>query len=185
MEDNTNEKLGMVLGGLIIISTFFTVIFSQQQNTVSPSLPSADTQVSTQLDTPVNTPVVNNQTQGNNTTKTPTRTSQSQPAVDSVKKYAYKDGTYSAVGSYMSPGGFDNIAVTLTLKGDIVTNVYTTPQAGDGTSSRYQDMFISGYKPYVVGKDISSLVLGRISGSSLTPRGFNDALDKIRNQAKA
>lgn len=98
---------------------------------------------------------------------------------------AYKNGTYSAVGSYMSPGGYDEIGITLTLSGDIVTSVSATNMAGDGTSSRYMDRFISGFQPYVVGQNIASIYLTKVSGASLTPRGFNDALNKIKTQAKA
>ncbi len=109
------------------------------------------------------------------------------PPVDSNKKTSsvYKDGTYSATGSYMSPGGEDQLAVTLTLANDIITDVSVTPTAGDRTSQRYQDRFISGYKQYVVGKNIAEVNLTNISGSSLTPIGFDAALAKIKAQAKA
>lgn len=98
---------------------------------------------------------------------------------------AYKDGTYSATGSYMSPGGYDQLGVTLTIKGDIVTSASVTNMAGDRTSSRYQNAFISGYQQYVIGQDISTLSLSRVSGASLTPEGFNDAVNQIKAQAKA
>ena len=97
----------------------------------------------------------------------------------------YKNGTYSATGSYMSPGGYDQVGVTLTLANDIITDVSVTPMAGDHTSSRYQSRFISGYKQYVVGKTIASVNLTNVSGASLTPIGFNDALAQIKAQAKA
>ena len=98
---------------------------------------------------------------------------------------AYTDGTYSATGSYMSPGGEDQISVTLTLANDIITSVSVTPAAGDHTSTRYQNAFISGYKQYVIGQNIANVNITRVSGSSLTPIGFNDALLQIKNQAKA
>lgn len=106
--------------------------------------------------------------------------------VDMPKKgaLAYKNGTYSAVGTYMSPGGQDQINVTLVLKNDIITNATVTSKYADNTSLRYQDKFISGYQAYVVGQDISTVHLTRVSGSSLTPAGFNDALAKIKSQAK-
>ena len=110
-----------------------------------------------------------------------------QTPVDTTKSYAYvyKDGTYTAVGSYMSPGGPDQLSVTITLKGDIVTDATVTNMAGDRTSSRYQNMFISGYKQYVIGKNIADINLTVVSGSSLTPIGFNDALNQIKTAAKA
>jgi uncharacterized protein with FMN-binding domain len=97
----------------------------------------------------------------------------------------YKDGTYSADGNYNSPGGPDSISVTLTLQNDIVTNATVTPNPGDRTSARYQNMFVSGYKQYVVGKDLSTLNLTKVSGSSLTPIGFDNALVKIKAEAQS
>lgn len=105
-------------------------------------------------------------------------------ATSAPGRSTYKDGTYSADGNYNSPGGPDSISVTLTLKNDIVTDANVMPHPGDGTSARYQSMFVSGYKQYVIGKDISSLNLTKVSGSSLTPIGFDQALVQIKAQAK-
>ncbi|GEM_PF-935077 len=118
-------------------------------------------------------------------TKAPAATASVPPATV-PKNYAsvYKNGTYSATGSYMSPGGYDQISVTLTLANDIITSVSVTPGAGDRTSQRYQDRFIAGYQPYVIGKNIADVNLDIVSGASLTPIGFNDALSQIKAQAK-
>jgi hypothetical protein len=97
--------------------------------------------------------------------------------------YLYRDGVYSATGSYFSPGGYDQLGVSLTLKNDIIVAASVTNMAGDGTSSRYQDRFIASYQPYVIGKNISGLSLNVISGASLTTQGFNDALSQIKSQA--
>jgi len=97
----------------------------------------------------------------------------------------YRNGTYSATGSYMSPGGYDQLGVTVTIVNDIITDATVTSGANDGRSQRYQDRFISGYKQYVVGKNIASVNLTNVSGASLTPIGFNDALSQIKAQAKA
>jgi uncharacterized protein with FMN-binding domain len=107
------------------------------------------------------------------------------PVTDPKKTSVYKDGTYTATGTYMSPGGEDKIAITLTIKNDIVTDTSAVEMAGDPTSERFENMFIVGYKQYVVGKNIATLSLTKVSGSSLTPKGFNDALLKIKAQAKA
>ncbi len=98
---------------------------------------------------------------------------------------AYKDGTYSAVGDYHSPDGAESINVTLTLKNDIVTSATVTSNVAAPTSRNYQSMFISGYQAQVIGKDISTLNLTKVSGSSLTPRGFDNALAQIKSEAKA
>jgi uncharacterized protein with FMN-binding domain len=97
----------------------------------------------------------------------------------------YKDGTYTATASYMSPGGSDDLTVSLTLKNGVVTDSTVTPGAHDGKSSRYQDKFIAGYKNLVIGKSIDTLKLGAVSGASLTPVGFNAAVVKIKTQAQA
>ena len=105
--------------------------------------------------------------------------------VSDVPKSAYKDGTYTAVGSYMSPGGPDKIGVQLTLASGVVTDASVTPMPGDGTSAHYQSLFQSGFAAQVVGKPIDSIHLTEISGSSLTPMGFQDALAQIESQAKS
>lgn len=97
----------------------------------------------------------------------------------------YKDGTYSAQGNYNSPAGPESINVTLTLKNDIVTDATVTSLAKDDKSQHYQGLFISGYKQYVIGKNINTIQLDKVSGSSLTPAGFNSAVSKIEVQAKA
>ena len=40
-------------------------------------------------------------------------------------------------------------------------------------------------KTLVVGKKITDVKLDKVSGSSLTPKGFNDALEQIKTLAKA
>lgn len=97
----------------------------------------------------------------------------------------YKNGTYSATGSYDSPGGMEQIGVTLTIQNDVVTGASVSPMPSDGTSARYQNMFASGYKAQVVGQSVDSINLQYVSGSSLTPIGFDNALASIKTQAKA
>jgi uncharacterized protein with FMN-binding domain len=97
----------------------------------------------------------------------------------------YKNGTYSAVGTYTSPEGQENITVSVTLKNGVIVATSATNGAHDGTSRRYQNMFIGGYQALVVGKSIDSVSLDRVSGSSLTPAGFNNALAQIKTQAQA
>lgn len=98
---------------------------------------------------------------------------------------SYKDGTYSSTGEYTSPAGKEEVGVSLTLKNNIVTDVTFTPKATNEISVKLQTMFADGYKTLVVGKDINTVKLNKVSGSSLTPKGFNDAIEKIKLQAKA
>jgi len=98
---------------------------------------------------------------------------------------SFKDGSYTATGSYVSPGGNENITVHVTLQNGIITATSADPGANVPEASEYQGMFISGYKSLVLGKDISDVHLSRVSGSSLTSQGFNEAISQIENEAKA
>lgn len=101
------------------------------------------------------------------------------------KVSTYKNGQYTVTGNYWAPEGMERMSVSVTLTNDVITDTTVTNQAQDPTSRQYQGMFISSYKSMVVGKDISTLNLTRVSGSSLTPQGFNDALAKIKQQASS
>ena len=98
----------------------------------------------------------------------------------------YKAGTYTESGSYQTPQTTETINVTLTLSSDgtiTATSVSQTPQ--DHDSREYQQRFASSYQSLVIGKNISTLRLGTISGSSLTPTGFDKAVAVIASEAKA
>jgi uncharacterized protein with FMN-binding domain len=112
--------------------------------------------------------------------------SQSLPAVAaSSASQTYKDGTYSATGSYISPGGDEKIGVTLTLKDDVITSASVNPESASSEGRQYQGIFQQNFQPLVIGKNISDVHLTTVSGSSLTSGGFNQALALIETQAKA
>ena len=96
---------------------------------------------------------------------------------------SYKDGTYTEDGDYTSPGGAQSVTVKLTLAGDKVTAVTVTGHATDPTAKSYQAQFVSGISSEVVGKDIDTLNVSRVAGSSLTSGGFNAALKAIKADA--
>ncbi len=96
---------------------------------------------------------------------------------------SYKDGTYTADGSYQAPSGRETITVKLTLASDKVTAVAITKHATDPNAVQYQTMFASGISSIVVGKDIDSLGVSRVAGSSLTSGGFRAVVDKITSEA--
>lgn len=102
-----------------------------------------------------------------------------------MAKSMYKDGTYTAEGDYVTHVGQKKISVTVTLKNDMITSADVKNEADDPMSTKYQDSFISGYKPMVIGKDISTVHVGKVALSSLTPNGFNNALKSIEQQAKS
>jgi uncharacterized protein with FMN-binding domain len=97
----------------------------------------------------------------------------------------YVDGTYEATGSYISPGGREAIKVSLTISGNKVTDSTVTSEAKNPTAKGYQADFISGYKTSVEGKSVDEIKLDRVAGSSLTPNGFEDALEQIKKDATA
>lgn len=110
-------------------------------------------------------------------TKTPVT---AKPATTANK---YKDGTYSATGSYNSPAGAEQLPVTVTLKTDTVTDAQVKVVATNQKSKYMQEQFANGFKQYVVGKKLSDINVGKVSSSSLTGMGFNDAIAKIKTQA--
>lgn len=96
----------------------------------------------------------------------------------------YKDGSYTVTGSYDTPAGTENLGVTLTLKNGIITDATVQNQGTASESKHYQNQFISGFKTQVIGKNISEVNVARVSGSSLTPNGFNDAVAQIKIKAQ-
>lgn len=98
---------------------------------------------------------------------------------------AYKNGTYTQVGEYVSPGGPETVSVTLTFTDGVISDAVVTPQAVRPISKEKQADFTANFKPFVIGKNIDEVMLTKVSGSSLTPKGFNDALDKIKAEAQS
>jgi uncharacterized protein with FMN-binding domain len=95
----------------------------------------------------------------------------------------YADGTYTADGGYQAPSGAETITVEITLADDKITDVTVTPHATDATAKGFQAQFVSGIADQVVGQDIDSLNVTKVSGSSLTSGGFKVAIDAIKEQA--
>jgi uncharacterized protein with FMN-binding domain len=93
----------------------------------------------------------------------------------------YRDGDYQAKGWY---GGLpSNIGVAITLRDDQVTDVQVTANATDPTSLDYQERFADAVTDVVVGKPIDEVRVSRLAGSSGTPDGFNQAIERIKDQA--
>ncbi len=106
------------------------------------------------------------------------------PGASADTSASYRDGDYTAEGSYISPAGQQSVKVDLTLQGDVVTAVTVTPEADDPQAKGFQEKFASGIADVVVGKDIDSLDVSRVAGSSLTSGGFRAAVDAIKAQAR-
>lgn len=118
-------------------------------------------------------------------TITPTPTTSPTPSPsDVVKSYMFKDGDYSATGIYNSPAGKEQIGVKVSVKEDIITNASVQVTATNPASKNWQTVVSNNIKSLVVGKKLSEVVLDKVSGSSLTPKGWNDAIAKIQAQAR-
>jgi len=133
--------------------------------------------------------IATTQAKKTDTTSETTSSSESNPVettpTASSEIGAYADGTYTATGSYSTPGGRESIDLTVTIADGVITSTSLTENATDGEAKAYQEDFAAGYKTLVVGKSVDEVSLSRVSGSSLTSNGFNAALDQIKTDAKA
>jgi uncharacterized protein with FMN-binding domain len=96
----------------------------------------------------------------------------------------YKDGTYSADGTYVSPNGTETVGVQLTLAAGTVTDVQITQHPSNPNTRKFQGEFAGGIASQVVGKNIDELNVSKVAGSSLTSGGFNQALEQIKSEAQ-
>jgi hypothetical protein len=125
-----------------------------------------------------------------NTTPTPvvaesnTNVNQNTTANATVNVSSYKNGTFTQRGVYNSPAGSESVTVTLTLENDVVKSATFKGDATNKASINNQGKFAAGFSGVVVGKPVDSIALTVVNGSSLTPKGFMDALNKIKSEAK-
>lgn len=112
------------------------------------------------------------------TTKTPTTTTGSTTA----KTIA--DGTYSKTGNYRSPAQSEDVTFAFTVKAGVVQGVELKNRSTNPTSQKFQGLFAEGIKELVIGKKVSELgTFDRVNGSSLTPKGFNQAVTELKAEA--
>ena len=130
--------------------------------------------------------LVKNADNGNSSSLPNISNSPATVATDTTAKSNYKDGTYTAQGSFDTPDGTEQIGVTIKLSSNNISSVSIDDSSiYSGTSFAYTERFINGINSMVVGKNIDTVNVGRVSGASLTPMGFNSALETIKSQAKA
>jgi hypothetical protein len=161
------SKVGLAIIGIIVIAFIGIVAYQSTQN---------QTQNQTQ-NTAQSTPAV---TSGN----AAGTSEEAQPSA-AAQESAYKDGTYTVVGNYTSPGGQEELGVTLTLASGVVVDSQVEVKATRPISKERQTDFANNYESEVVGKNIDEISLGKVSGSSLSPKGFNDAVEKVKSQAQS
>ena len=123
---------------------------------------------------------------GDNATGTvPVSTLPSDIPVVTTDTRKYKDGTYTAVGNYISPAGKEQVDISITLVDSKITAATFSGEAINPTSKKMQANFKAGFSKLVVGKNIDQISLTVVNGSSLTPKGFMDALMKVKAEATA
>ncbi len=166
-QQSKTKIIGLIV--IVLLTTAGTAGAVAYNNATTP------TQASTSTDTATSTTT---------TTTTPSTSSSSQSSTASTS--TYKDGTYTANGSFTTPDGTERIGVTITLVSSKITKVSIDDSSIFSRESvQYTERFINGINSVVVGKNISDVKVSRVSGASLTPVGFNNALTTIKNDAKA
>ncbi len=104
---------------------------------------------------------------------------------DETSSNDYENGTYTATGSYQSPAGPETVTVSLTVENDVVTAVTSSVHSDSDISLRLQGLFAEGIGGEVIGMDLDEIGgYSSVNGSSLTPKGFDDALEQIRAEAE-
>jgi uncharacterized protein with FMN-binding domain len=162
------KKITGIVAGILVLGGGFFYWNKLENDKAMEEV--AKEQANAQIDT---TPIVNA-----TTSETVASTTTAAPV-----KNKYKDGTYKVTTTYMSPGGKDNLGVSVTIVNDKIVDSTVTNMAGDGESKSYQNRFMMRFKKVIVGQSIDGLKLNVTSGASLTTNSFNDALTKIRQQA--
>lgn len=109
----------------------------------------------------------------------------SMEASPDVMTGSYKDGVYTASGQYQNPAGTEEVEVSLTIADGKVSSATLVGTPDNPTTTTMQNKFKQGFTTEVVGKSVDEINLTVVNGSSLTPKGFMDALEKIKTQAKA
>lgn len=165
MEQSSNKKIiaGAIIIAAVVLIAVAASMFSEKEENAAKTDTTSTSQTSNNAATTTN--------------------ASSAATIDSSS--TYKDGTYTVSDTYSSPGGIEDIKVTLTIGNNMITDVSVVQEANNNESAEYQEKFQDSYKSKVVGRAISGLQLSRSSGASLTTNAFNDALNQIRSQAKA
>lgn len=160
MENDAKQPNKVLIGIIIVVVlaavTAGIVFFTREQDAGAPASDTANT------NTPSNTSGSSNESTG-----------------------SYKDGSYQANGNYQTPGGSEKVTVKVTLAKGIIESVELERDPTTREAEEYQGKFESGYKAQVVGKNIDEVRLSRVAGSSLTSGGFNQALESIKEEARA
>lgn len=103
---------------------------------------------------------------------------------DSEETGAYRDGSYSAEGGYQSPAGPETVGVELAIADGVITAVTVTPQSENSVSAKLQGQLAAGIGDLVIGQPLETIEeFDAVNGSSLSPEGFQEAVEKIKEEA--
>lgn len=186
MQSSVLKRFGIIVAALIPVAVVGAYAFGGRGNDDAPS--TATTSSSQTPSTQAASSTTQSTTKPSTTTtfsgSSTSTSSNTSSTTTSSKTTTYKNGTYTATGSYLAPDGTQSILVSLTIANDVVTATTVTPQATQEGSSSWQQYFAANYSASVIGKSLATLSLGNVSGASLTPIGFNAAVTSIRTQAK-
>lgn len=168
MNDQQSQVPKSNVNSVIIVAVLLLVVVAgvasyQMLNKKEPEKIIAETTVTPNESTPETTPAVT--------------------GADSAKLATYKNGTYAVIGQYKSPAGPEEIGVTIVLENAVIKDVTVEAKATNPISVKRQEAFINEYKTQVVGKNIDEVQLDKVGGSSLTSSGFNDALEKVKQES--
>ncbi len=175
----SKQDKSQILGLIAIIlistaSTIGTVVLDNQLSVNTKIVPSSNLVVPASATTTV---PVSNDTKTNLITPS--------TSLQTASSFKYKDGTYSSNGAFDTPDGTERIGVGATISGDKVTRLsIDDSNINSSESAQYTRRFMNGINSMVVGRSLDSISVSRVSGASLTPMGFNRALETIKNEAK-
>lgn len=137
----------------------------------TPPAPPAATTTTPPAPAPTPTPVTTQATTGTTST-------------EATAPVVIADGTYTTKGSYRSPAQTEDVEFTFTIKSGAVEGVELSKGSSIPMSKKYQGLFVEGIKKEIIGKKLSEIgTFDRINGSSLTPKGFNQALTSLKQKA--
>lgn len=95
----------------------------------------------------------------------------------------YKDGSYTAQGGYLTPGGAESIGVRLNIRTGRIVSAQVEVEATSPTARQFQRQFATRYAGQVVARDLAAVDVSRLAGASLTSLGFDNALAEIKAAA--
>ena len=95
------------------------------------------------------------------------------------------DGAFTYDVSYLTPKGATEMTAAFTVTDNVISDVTLTGNPQHKTSLQYQQTLQAELGSLVIGKDLSSVsaLPAKVSGSSLTPGGFNQALAQLQAEA--